>query len=62
VQRTAARAGVRRMTPHELGLEMNNPAQALDSSSEDSRMRSRLEDKVDLETLRKLERLRRPDQ
>ena len=59
VQRTATKAGVRRMTPQELGSMINYPAEGLDSSSEPSRMPSRLEDKVDLETLRKLERLRK---
>ena len=59
VQRTATKAGVRRMTPHELGLLINDPAEGLDSSPEPSRMPSRLEDKVDLETLRKLESLRK---
>ncbi|MGO8684636.1 MAG: NYN domain-containing protein [Thermoleophilia bacterium] len=59
VQRTAAKAGVRRMTPRELGLEMKNPAEGLASSPQASTMPSALEDKVDIETLRKLERLRR---
>lgn len=61
VQRTAARAGVRRMTPHELGRALaagDEGAQALDSASDSNRMPSRLEDKVDAETLRKLEDLR----
>jgi len=64
VQRTAARAGVRRMTPLELGAELEQAdvdersAQALDSARESTRMPSRLEDKVDPETLRKLEDLR----
>lgn len=61
VQRTAAKAGVRRMTPRELDLGMNNPAEGLDSSFKADRMRSTLEDKVDPETLRKLERLRKTD-
>jgi predicted RNA-binding protein with PIN domain len=63
VQRTAARAGVHRITPRELardleGLEkeVNEVVANLDDSV---RMRSQLEDKVDVETLRKLERLRR---
>ena len=48
-----------RMTPRELGAELiSETGQALDSSREASRMRSRLEDKVDPETLRKLEDLR----
>jgi predicted RNA-binding protein with PIN domain len=61
VQRTAARAGVRRMTPLELGAEMDEgskSAQALDTAQDSTRMPSRLEDKVDPETLRKLEDLR----
>jgi predicted RNA-binding protein with PIN domain len=64
VQRTAARAGVRRMTPRELGAELadgpgdDKSAQALDSARESHRMPSRLEDKVDPETLRRLEDLR----
>jgi predicted RNA-binding protein with PIN domain len=64
VQRTAARAGVRRMTPLELGAELQSgpaddrSAQALDSARDLNTMRSRLEDKVDPETLRRLEDLR----
>jgi predicted RNA-binding protein with PIN domain len=61
VQRTASRAGVSRMTPLELGAEIGFGAQtgqALDSASDSSRMPSRLEDKVDPETLRRLEELR----
>ena len=64
VQRTAARAGVRRMTPLELGAELERgsdderSAQALDSARDSSRMPTRLEDKVDPETLRKLKELR----
>jgi predicted RNA-binding protein with PIN domain len=61
VQRTASRAGVTRMTPRELGSELGvgrSGGQALDSASESHRMPSRLEDKVDPETLRKLRRLR----
>jgi predicted RNA-binding protein with PIN domain len=62
VQRTASRAGVSRMTPLELGAELGvtgQRGQALDSASDSSRMPSRLEDKVDPETLRRLEELRR---
>jgi len=65
VQRTAARAGVRRMTPRELGAEFasgpedDRSAQALDSARDSTTMRSRLEDKVDPETLRRLEDLRK---
>jgi len=62
VQRTAARAGVHRLTPAELrrdleGLdeEVKEVVANLEGSA---RMRSQLEDKVDVETLRKLERLR----
>jgi len=64
VQRAAARAGVRRMTPSELGAALSSgagderSAQALDSARDSTRMPSRLEDKVDPETLRKLEDLR----
>jgi predicted RNA-binding protein with PIN domain len=64
VQRTAARAGVRRMTPRELGAALecgpddDRSAQALDSARDFTRMPSRLEDKVDPETLRRLEELR----
>ena len=60
VQRTASRAGVSRMTPLELGAELgvgDKGAQALDSASDSSRMPTRLEDKVDPETLRRLEEL-----
>jgi predicted RNA-binding protein with PIN domain len=62
VQRTATRAGVRRMTPRELGAEImpgGERGQALDSASDSSIVPSRLEDKVDVETLRKLEELRK---
>jgi predicted RNA-binding protein with PIN domain len=59
VQRTAARAGVSRMTPRELGALLTDPGKTLDSSGEASRIPTRLEDKVDVETLRKLEDLRR---
>jgi len=61
VQRTASRAGVSRMTPLELGVELGvggQRGQALDSAPDSSRMPSRLEDKVDPETLRRLEELR----
>ena len=61
VQRTAAKAGVSRMTPRELGAELGGggeTGQALDSASDSTRMPSRLEDKVDPETLRRLEDLR----
>ncbi|HTX68142.1 MAG TPA: NYN domain-containing protein [Thermoleophilia bacterium] len=61
VQRTASRAGVSRMTPLELGAELGvtgQHGQALDSAPDSSRMPSRLEDKVDPETLRRLEELR----
>jgi predicted RNA-binding protein with PIN domain len=64
VQRAAARAGVRRMTPAELGAALKTgvgderSAQALDSARDSTRMPSRLEDKVDPETLRKLQELR----
>jgi predicted RNA-binding protein with PIN domain len=65
VQRTASRAGVSRMTPTELGAELAgdaNSGQALDSASDSTRMPSRLEDKVDPETLRRLEELRHKPQ
>jgi len=61
VQRTASRAGVSRMTPREFAAELSGDAstgQALDSASDSTRMPSRLEDKVDPETLRRLEELR----
>jgi predicted RNA-binding protein with PIN domain len=61
VQRTASRAGVSRMTPPELAAELGlggEHGQALDSAREATRMPSRLEDKVDVETLRKLNDLR----
>jgi predicted RNA-binding protein with PIN domain len=58
VQRAAARAGVSRMTPRELGLEITSLAEVLALSPDMSTMRSTLEDKVDVETLRKLEELR----
>jgi predicted RNA-binding protein with PIN domain len=65
VQRTASRAGVSRMTPLELGLELRgggHTGQALDSARTSTTMPSRLEDKVDVETLRKLEDLRNKPQ
>jgi predicted RNA-binding protein with PIN domain len=60
VQRAATRAGVSRMTPRELGAELLAPesGQALDSAQESTTMLSRLEDKVDPETLRRLEEMR----
>lgn len=58
VQRTAARAGVSRMTPREFEAELRPPRGSLASSGEVSTMPSRLEDKVDPETLRRLEDLR----
>jgi predicted RNA-binding protein with PIN domain len=58
VQRTAARAGVRRMTPRELGLDMDSLSRDLAKSNDSSRMRWSLEDKVDLETWQRLERMR----
>ena len=65
VQRTAARAGVSRMTPPELAVELGvarEHGQALDSAREATTMPSRLEDKVDVETLRKLNDLRNKPQ
>jgi predicted RNA-binding protein with PIN domain len=59
VQRTATRAGVRRMTPRELGAAMGVDHKLLANDENTSRMATTLEDKVDLETWRKLERLRR---
>jgi len=59
VQRTATRAGVRRMTPRELGAEIGVTHKKLANNEKDSTIPSTLEDKVDLETWRKLERLRR---
>ena len=58
VQRTAARAGVSRMTPREFATGLGPTKEALASSQEVSTMPSRLEDKVDPETLRRLEELR----
>ncbi len=59
VQRTAARAGVHRMTPLEFGgaLRAGECSDDLDSPAESTTMPSRLEDKVDLETLQALQRL-----
>jgi len=65
VQRTAARAGVSRMTPPEPAAELGlgeQRGQALDSAREATTMPSRLEDKVDVETLRKLNDLRNKPQ
>ncbi|MCX6372086.1 MAG: NYN domain-containing protein [Actinobacteria bacterium] len=64
VQRTATRAGVSRMTPLELGGELfgTESGQALDSAQDSTRMPSRLEDKVDPETLRRLEEIRNKPQ
>ena len=59
VQRTATRAGVRRMTPRELGAAMGVSHKLLANDENTSRMATTLEDKVDLETWQKLERLRR---
>ena len=59
VQRTAAKAGVRRMTPHELGAEIGVSRKELANNENTSRIPARLEDKLDLETWRKLEHLRR---
>jgi predicted RNA-binding protein with PIN domain len=58
VQRTAARAGVHRMTPRELASELSQQSQALANPEKKGRLRSQLEDKVDVETLAKLERMR----
>jgi predicted RNA-binding protein with PIN domain len=65
VQRAASRAGVSRMTPLELGRELQGggeTGQALDSARQGTTMPSRLEDKVDVETLRKLKELRNKPQ
>jgi predicted RNA-binding protein with PIN domain len=65
VQRAASRAGVSRMTPRELGRELQggeDSAQALDSASSSTTIPTRLEDKVDVETLRKMEELRNKPQ
>jgi predicted RNA-binding protein with PIN domain len=58
VQRTAAKAGVSRMTPRELGIEIDSFSKDLANSDDSARIRPSLEDKVDLETWRKLERMR----
>jgi predicted RNA-binding protein with PIN domain len=58
VQRTAARAGVHRLTPRELAAELNKSSEALANRRKPDTLRTQLEDKVDSETLRKLERLR----
>jgi predicted RNA-binding protein with PIN domain len=58
VQRTASRAGVRRMTPRELGLEIGALEKGLANDENSSRIRTTLEDKVDIETWLSLERLR----
>jgi predicted RNA-binding protein with PIN domain len=60
VQRTATRAGVRRMTPRELGVEIGVSRQAPAPDDKNGGVPAPLEDKLDLETWRKLERLRRP--
>jgi len=59
VQRTATRAGVRRMTPRELGAEIGVSHKELANDEKTSTIPTTLEDKLDLETWRKLERLRR---
>ena len=59
VQRTAARAGVTRMTARELGALLGGRGEMVDSQAKGSRIPSRLQDKVDVETLRKLEALRK---
>ena len=59
VQRTATRAGVRRMTPHELGAEIGVSRQGRADDQPASGLPATLEDNLDLETRRKLERLRR---
>ena len=59
VQRTATRAGVRRMTPRELGAEIGVSHKELANDQKTSTISTTLEDKLDLETWRKLERLRR---
>jgi predicted RNA-binding protein with PIN domain len=58
VQRTAARAGVHRLTPRELAAEIAEQSQALAKPENWGKLRSQLEDKVDVETLRKLQRMR----
>ena len=65
VQRTASRAGVSRMTPPNWPRSCpatNGNGQALDSASDSTTMPSRLEDKVDPETLRRLEEMRHEPQ
>ena len=59
VQRTAARAGVLRMTPRELGAELDRNEEKLANDEKSSRIPSSVEDKVDVETREILERLRR---
>jgi len=63
VQRTAARAGVHRMPPRELLASLEDlqreANESLAKPSTSYRMPTQLEDKVDVETLLKLERLRR---
>lgn len=60
VQRAASRAGVSRMTPQELAADVlgTDRERPLDSASDSTTMHSRLEDKVDPETLRRLEEMR----
>ena len=63
VQRTAARAGVHRMTPRELAAELQENHKALAKLEKRDTLRTQLEDEVDLETYRKLERMRiEPDE
>ena len=59
VQRTATRAGVRRMTPHELGAEIGVELARAGPTQPGSGLPATLEDNLDLETRRKLERLGR---
>jgi predicted RNA-binding protein with PIN domain len=59
VQRTASRAGVSRMSPREFAQLLAGMDKRLDSAPEVSRMPTRLEDQVDVDTLRKLEALRK---
>lgn len=62
VQRTAAKAGVHRLTAAELTLDLEGLEKEVNgllaNLGGSATMRSQLEDKVDVETLRKLERLR----
>lgn len=58
VQRTASRAGVHRMTPRELLSELTRTGSSLANGGKGYTLRAQLEDKVDSETLRKLEQLR----